>query len=203
MESDIECLSKAIHVVVFDNKTEFNVGRRVNNDITVSDISVSRNQACLKLRNNKLVIEDCDSKFGTFVKIQGLYKIPKKQAIPVQIEKKCFFIQQMNRESIWKRMCSCFSSQHSYYNNGKQESIDFFKNCYEKFPEQLRYMILSKSFLQEQINEKKRQQLVNGKQKSKQASMSKSNKILDESVISQIVTELNNSKQAHNIHSLQ
>ena len=42
LESDINCLSKAIHVVNFDYKKEYNVGRRVTNDITVSDISVSR-----------------------------------------------------------------------------------------------------------------------------------------------------------------
>lgn len=42
LESDIECLSKAIHVIVFDVKDNFHIGRRVNNDITISDISVSR-----------------------------------------------------------------------------------------------------------------------------------------------------------------
>ena len=42
LESDIDCLSKAIHVVDFSVKDAFNVGRRVTNDITVSDISVSR-----------------------------------------------------------------------------------------------------------------------------------------------------------------
>ena len=42
LESDINCLSKAIHVVNFDFKNEYNVGRRVSNEITVSDISVSR-----------------------------------------------------------------------------------------------------------------------------------------------------------------
>ena len=70
LESDINCLSKAIHVVNFDNKKEYNVGRRVTNDITVSDISVSRQQACIKLKkDNKVWVEDLDSKFGTFVKI--------------------------------------------------------------------------------------------------------------------------------------
>ena len=42
LESDIECLSKAVHIVDFSIKNKFNVGRRINNDITVSDISVSR-----------------------------------------------------------------------------------------------------------------------------------------------------------------
>ena len=76
LESDINCLSKAIHVVNFDFKKEYNVGRRVTNDITVSDISVSRAQASVTLRKDgKVWVEDLDSKFGTFVKIQGLYKI--------------------------------------------------------------------------------------------------------------------------------
>ena len=47
LESYIECLSKAVHVIDFSVKKVFNVGRRVSNDITVSDISVSREQATL------------------------------------------------------------------------------------------------------------------------------------------------------------
>lgn len=75
LESDIECLSKAIHVIVFSVKPDFYVGRRINNDITVSDISVSRNQAAIKLINGKVFVEDCESKFGTFVKVQGPIKL--------------------------------------------------------------------------------------------------------------------------------
>jgi pSer/pThr/pTyr-binding forkhead associated (FHA) protein len=75
LESDIECISKAIHVIVFSYKDEFNVGRRVNNDITVSDISVSRKQSSIKLIGDKVFVEDCDSKFGTFVKIESPYKL--------------------------------------------------------------------------------------------------------------------------------
>lgn len=73
LESDVNCLSKAIHVVDFDFKREYNVGRRVTNDITVSDISVSRAQSKIKLRKDKVYVEDLDSKFGTFVKINGLF----------------------------------------------------------------------------------------------------------------------------------
>ena len=69
LESDINCLSKAIHVINFDFKNEYNVGRRVSNEITVSDISVSRSQASIKLVNNKIYVEDSDSKFGTFLKV--------------------------------------------------------------------------------------------------------------------------------------
>lgn len=69
IESDINCLSKAIHVVDFDFKQEYNVGRRVSNDITVSDISVSRAQASFVLRDGSVFVSDCASKFGTFVKL--------------------------------------------------------------------------------------------------------------------------------------
>ena len=95
LESDINCLSKAIHVVNFDFKNEYTVGRRVTNDITVSDISVSRAQSSIFLKNGKVYVQDMDSKFGTFVKIQGMYEIGKyagNEIIPIQIEKKCFFI---------------------------------------------------------------------------------------------------------------
>lgn len=99
LESDIECLSKAIHVIVFSVKPDFYVGRRINNDITVSDISVSRNQASIKLRDGKVFVEDCESKFGTFVKIKGPILVPRVGRLPIQIEKKCFFIRQENRFS--------------------------------------------------------------------------------------------------------
>ena len=69
LESDINCLSKAIHVVDFEFKNQYKVGRRVNNEITVSDISVSRAQASFYLQDKALYVEDLDSKFGTFVKI--------------------------------------------------------------------------------------------------------------------------------------
>ena len=45
LESDIECPSKAIHVINLKLKPTFTVGRRVNNEISISDISVSRKQA--------------------------------------------------------------------------------------------------------------------------------------------------------------
>ena len=86
LESDIECLSKAIHVVVLGEggKWEYNVGRRINNDITVSDISVSRKQAAFRFtEDGKLFVEDCDSKFGTFVKVRGPMRIPHVDRLPL------------------------------------------------------------------------------------------------------------------------
>lgn len=72
LESHIESLSKAVHVIDFQRKTDFDVGRRITNDITVSDISVSREQATIKLVKGKIYLSDNDSKFGTFVLIKGM-----------------------------------------------------------------------------------------------------------------------------------
>ena len=86
LESDIDCLSKAIHVIDFSVKTQVNVGRRVTNDITVSDISVSRLQALIKYdaMTAELYLQDCASKFGTFLRVQGVLKIPKQSyALPI------------------------------------------------------------------------------------------------------------------------
>lgn len=56
LESDIECPSKAIHVINFTIKPMFSVGRRVNNEISISDISVSRRQAEIQLVGNEVFI---------------------------------------------------------------------------------------------------------------------------------------------------
>ena len=66
LESDIDCPSKAIHIINFGAKNVFTVGRRVNNDISISDISVSRRQASFVLEGNCVHLMDLDSKFGTF-----------------------------------------------------------------------------------------------------------------------------------------
>jgi hypothetical protein len=93
LESDIECLSKAIHVIVFSVKPDFHIGRRISNDITISDISVSRKQAAITLKQGRVFVEDCDSKFGTFVKVNSTIPVPSSYRLPIQIEKKIFFFQ--------------------------------------------------------------------------------------------------------------
>ena len=92
LESDIDCPSKAVHIINFGAKNVFTVGRRVNNDISISDISVSRRQASFVLEASKVYIMDLDSKFGSFCRISEPMKVYRDGSIlPVQIEKKCFF----------------------------------------------------------------------------------------------------------------
>lgn len=50
LESYVECLSKAVHVLDFSKKSIYDVGRCDTNDVTVSDITVSRFQATVQLQ---------------------------------------------------------------------------------------------------------------------------------------------------------
>jgi pSer/pThr/pTyr-binding forkhead associated (FHA) protein len=61
--------AKVVHV--FDLRYDsFKVGRSVETDMKIADISVSRTHSFLKVKDNRLVVEDNGSKFGTLVKIQ-------------------------------------------------------------------------------------------------------------------------------------
>ena len=68
LESINSMPAKVVHV--FDLRfIEFKVGRSVDTDMKIADISVSRTHSFLKVRDNKLFVEDNGSKFGTLVKV--------------------------------------------------------------------------------------------------------------------------------------
>ena len=133
LESDIDCPSKAVHIINFGVKNTFTVGRRVNNDISISDISVSRRQACFVLENKHVSLMDMDSKFGTFVKIQKPEPVkPDGSFLPVQIEKKCIFFKVEQRFSKCERFCNTVSRK-----NGRKRDVedhDYFLHQIDKYP---------------------------------------------------------------------
>lgn len=69
LESINSMPAKVVHV--FDMRYNvFKIGRSMETDMKIADISVSRTHSYLKVKDNKLVVEDNGSKFGTLVKIQ-------------------------------------------------------------------------------------------------------------------------------------
>ena len=69
LESIKSAPAKVVHV--FDLRYDsFKVGRSVETDMKIADISVSRTHSFLKVKDNKVVVEDNGSKFGTLVKLQ-------------------------------------------------------------------------------------------------------------------------------------
>jgi len=70
--------AKVVHV--FDLRyNEFKVGRSVETDMKIADISVSRTHSFLKIKDSKIFVEDNGSKFGTLVKIQRPLDILKSR----------------------------------------------------------------------------------------------------------------------------
>lgn len=60
--------AKVVHV--FDLRfDEFTVGRSIETDMKIADISVSRTHSFFKIKDKKIMIQDNGSKFGTLVKI--------------------------------------------------------------------------------------------------------------------------------------
>jgi RING-variant domain/FHA domain len=59
-----------ITVLSIDKNNIIKLGRGNDTDLKIQDISVSRNHAFIKVKNSSLYLEDCNSKFGTLVKIK-------------------------------------------------------------------------------------------------------------------------------------
>ena len=53
----------------FDVRNEFRVGRSVDTDMKIADISVSRVHSYIRNVGDKLIVQDNGSKFGTLVKM--------------------------------------------------------------------------------------------------------------------------------------
>ena len=135
LESDIECPSKAIHVLNFGRKDSFIVGRRVSSDISISDISVSRRHSLVRFdaAEEKVYVGDTDSKFGTFKLLNGPHPVDRVETLPVQIEKKCFFFTEQTRQLSSGRFCPrCL--QRKYAGQDAREH-DYFLFEFTKYPE--------------------------------------------------------------------
>lgn len=56
-----------VYIINFGTKKELRIGRNHEVEISIADISVSREHAQLRLVDDKIVLSDKKSKFGTLV----------------------------------------------------------------------------------------------------------------------------------------
>lgn len=54
----------------YSEKNEFKVGRSIDTDMKIADISVSRVHSYIRIDDSKLVLDDNGSKFGTLIKVK-------------------------------------------------------------------------------------------------------------------------------------
>lgn len=71
---------KSIHVVSLEENKKIVMGRGHDADIRINDISVSRLHGTITLLpDNRIVLKDLGSKFGTLALIQNKFQVPEKK----------------------------------------------------------------------------------------------------------------------------
>jgi hypothetical protein len=70
MESVQSAPAKVVHVFNLNSSRIFKVGRSIETDMKIADISVSRVHAIIKIEDNfRVTVQDNGSKFGTLLKL--------------------------------------------------------------------------------------------------------------------------------------
>jgi hypothetical protein len=60
---------------IYPKCNEFKIGRSVESDMKIADISVSRIHSYIRFEGKDLIIEDNGSKFGTMIKVNKPHKL--------------------------------------------------------------------------------------------------------------------------------
>ena len=76
-ENDYNSKLSYLGFIIFklNNKENFTIGRKQNNQIILKDISISRNHCTILREENKLFVKDLGSKFGTLLYINNYQEI--------------------------------------------------------------------------------------------------------------------------------
>ena len=79
--------NKYIHIIKLVDQDDITIGRGIDADVKINDISVSRLHSKLNFNFEKknLLIRDCDSKFGTLVLIKNQFELKERESLTIQI----------------------------------------------------------------------------------------------------------------------
>jgi hypothetical protein len=69
-------ITRGIHVIKMENKNNIRLGRAHDSDIRITDISVSRCHAFIKLEKGNFYLDDNNSKFGTLIHLKKAFNVP-------------------------------------------------------------------------------------------------------------------------------
>ena len=121
----------------FDKNNILKIGRGIEVQLVLNDISVSRNHCQLKLENDgSVVIEDNNSKFGTLILIQGELEILKGQKLNIQAGSNYLIIE--------------LKKKFKFFGCCNAEEIDM-KNTYEKLNNKMIKYDINSEILDESI----------------------------------------------------
>ena len=109
---------KNIQLIQIKEGNNISIGRSIESDIRINDISVSRNHAILSLRNGKLYLFDSKSKFGTLVLLKDkIYLKNNLSYLNLQIGRTFIKINEIKSDKIknkdFKKIFICNSNTQS------------------------------------------------------------------------------------------
>ena len=120
---------KLIYIISFDEKNAISIGRGQDCDVRLGDVTVSRTHSLfLRTKENKIMIKDAGSKFGTLVLLQARKVLISNKILSIQIGKIYFnlCVQYFNLNCLCKffyYFCCCFCFKK---NKIKKEKKNYF-----------------------------------------------------------------------------
>ena len=79
---------KIIYLISFDEKNLISIGRGVDCDIRLTDVTVSRRHSIfVRTKENKIILKDAGSKFGTLILLQAKKILISNKMLSIQIGK--------------------------------------------------------------------------------------------------------------------
>ena len=76
--------NRYLYIIHFKDKQTIKLGRANDSDVRMTDISVSRNHATLKLFNGYLYLKDNNSKFGSLINLNNNILISPQRQLAIQ-----------------------------------------------------------------------------------------------------------------------
>jgi hypothetical protein len=102
---------KYLYIIHMKDRTSIKIGRATEADVRITDISVSRNHADLKLINGSFYIHDNGSKFGTLVLVNNNFVVIPGRQLTIQTRKH-FFKFKMNKTFV--SFITCYKYTYQY-----------------------------------------------------------------------------------------
>ena len=79
---------KIVYIISFDKQNSITIGRSQISDMKIADVTISRiHSILLRTKDNKLMIKDDDSKFGTLILLQAKNILINEKILSIQIGK--------------------------------------------------------------------------------------------------------------------
>ena len=134
---------KLIYIISFDEKNSISIGRGQDCDVRLGDVTVSRTHSLLlRTKENKIMIKDAGSKFGTLILLQAKKVLISNKILSIQIGKLYLnlCVQYFNLNCLCNFFyycfcCFCFKKNKKGKNEKNEKKSNFsysnrFKNDY-------------------------------------------------------------------------